>query len=65
MFAANSPGYELLYKQGGRAIDTLLAHRSASIDLIDDADHTFTRLAARERLVALLDRLMAHTASAA
>lgn len=57
VFAAQAPGYELLRRQGGSAIDKLVERQLASLDFVPDADHTFTRLEARERLVALLDRL--------
>jgi alpha-beta hydrolase superfamily lysophospholipase len=57
VFAAHAPGYDLLRKQGGTAIDRLIERQLASLDFVSDADHTFTRLEARERLVALLDRL--------
>lgn len=57
IFAAKAPGYELLRQQSGGAIDRLQERRLASLDFVPDADHTFTRLEARERLVALLDRL--------
>jgi alpha-beta hydrolase superfamily lysophospholipase len=57
VFAAQAPGYDLLRKQGGSAIDRLIERQLASLDFVPDADHTFTRLEARERLVALLDRL--------
>lgn len=57
VFAAHAPGYDLLRKQGGSAIDRLIERQLASLDFVSDADHTFTRLEARERLVALLDRL--------
>ncbi|MBC7957200.1 MAG: alpha/beta hydrolase [Cytophagales bacterium] len=58
VFAARAPGFVLLRKQSGRAMKRLLERKSATIDFIADADHTFTRLEARERLVAVLDRLM-------
>jgi alpha-beta hydrolase superfamily lysophospholipase len=57
IFAANAPGFDLLHKQSGRAIDRLLARQLASIDFVPGADHTFTRLEARERLVEVLDRM--------
>ncbi len=57
VFAARAPGIALLWKQSGRALQRLLDRQLASIDFVPDADHTFTRLEARERLVALLDRL--------
>lgn len=58
VFAQRAPGFVLLRKQSGRAIQRLLDKQVVSIDFIPDADHTFTRLEARERLVAALDRLM-------
>ncbi len=58
VFAEHAPGFELLRKQSGRALPRLLERRAASIDFIPEADHTFTRTDARERLVAVLDRLM-------
>jgi alpha-beta hydrolase superfamily lysophospholipase len=64
VFAAHAPGYELLRQQGGSAIERLVDRHLASLDFVPDADHTFTRLEARERLVALLDRL-AHDTRAA
>jgi alpha-beta hydrolase superfamily lysophospholipase len=57
VFAAHAPGYELLRLQGGNAIDRLVERHLASLDFVPEADHTFTRLEARERLVALLDQL--------
>jgi len=58
VFAAQAPGFMLLRKQSGHAMQQLLKRQQASIDFVLDADHTFTRLEARERLVATLDRLM-------
>jgi len=58
VFASGDPGRKLLELQGGRAVRRLLDQRRISIDLIDGADHTFTRAEARERLVAVLERLM-------
>jgi alpha-beta hydrolase superfamily lysophospholipase len=58
VFASHAPGYRLLNKQSGRAMQRLLDRQLASIDFVPDADHTFTRLEARERLIAVLDRLM-------
>jgi hypothetical protein len=58
VFAERAPGLSLLREQGGRAVQRLFERQAASIDFVADADHTFTRLAARERLVAVLDRLM-------
>ncbi len=58
VFAERAPGFALLRKQSGRAMQRLLEQQAASIDFIANADHTFTRLEARERLVAVLDRLV-------
>lgn len=58
VFAQRAPGFVLLRKQSGRAMQRLLERKAATIDFIPDADHTFTRLEARERLVEVLDRLM-------
>jgi alpha-beta hydrolase superfamily lysophospholipase len=58
VFASHAPGYRLLNKQSGRAMQRLLDRQLASIDFVPDADHTFTRLEARERLMGVLDRLM-------
>lgn len=58
VFAAQAPGFSLLRRQSGRAMQRLLERHVASIDFVPDADHTFTRLEARDRLVAVLDRLV-------
>jgi alpha-beta hydrolase superfamily lysophospholipase len=58
VFATHAPGFVLLRKQGGYAIRQLVKRRQASIDFVPHADHTFTRMEARERLVATLDRLI-------
>ena len=58
VFARHSPGFALLRQQGGRAVDRLIMRGLASVDLVDGADHIFTRLEPRERLVLLLDGLL-------
>jgi pimeloyl-ACP methyl ester carboxylesterase len=58
VFAQDDPGLRLLREQGGRAVQRLVAAGCITIDRIADADHTFTRAEARDRLVAVLDRLM-------
>lgn len=58
VFAAHAPGYDLLRRQSADTIDRLTQRRQASVHFVPDADHTFTRLESRERLVALLDGLM-------
>ena len=63
VFASADPGRKLLELQGGRAVKRLVEQGRISIDLIDGADHTFTRAEARERLVAVLERLLFRPAS--
>lgn len=58
VFAAHAPGFALLRKQSGNAIFRLQQRRQASLDFVADADHTFTQLPARERLIELLDRVI-------
>ena len=58
VFAADASGFALLRKQGGGAVTRLQARSAATLDFVAGADHTFTRSAARERLVQVLDRRM-------
>lgn len=58
VFAIGDPGLEMLSSGGGRSLDRLQADRRLSIDRLPQADHTFTRLEARERLITAVDRLM-------
>lgn len=58
VFATGAPGFTLLQQQSGGALTPLLSKGDVSIDFVPDADHTFTQLHARERLVQVLDRLM-------
>lgn len=58
VFAATSPGHALLRRKGGRILKRSLDRGDLSIDLVPDADHTFTNHAARARLVSVLERLM-------
>lgn len=58
VFADNAPGYALLRREAGSAIDRMVQRGQASLDFIGDADHTFTPLAAREHLVQVLERRM-------
>jgi len=58
VFAATSPGYDLLRRQGGRVVNRLRHRGGLSIDLVEDADHTFTHYEARKRLIPALERLM-------
>ena len=56
VFAAGAPGFALMRKQSGNAIARLQARKVATLDFVIDADHTFTHLRARERLVQVLER---------
>ena len=58
VFAVDAPGFTLLRQQSGHTLTELLGHGDVSIDFVPDADHTFTQLQARERLVRVLDRLV-------
>ncbi len=58
VFAIGDPGEVLLRRQSGRILNKLIAGEQLSICRIPDADHTFTRLDARERLIATLDQYM-------
>ncbi|MEP7101150.1 MAG: alpha/beta hydrolase [Burkholderiales bacterium] len=58
VFGEGASGHELMQRQAGEALDGLLAQSQLSIDLVPDSDHTFTRLAARARLIELLDTLV-------
>lgn len=57
VFADTDPGFELMRRQAGRALDGL-THRGLSIDFVQAANHTFTQLDSRERLNTLLDSLL-------
>jgi pimeloyl-ACP methyl ester carboxylesterase len=54
VFAADEPGPALLDFCGGATARRLAARGALTIDDIPDADHTFTRRAARERLTAVV-----------
>jgi len=58
VFASGHPGHSLLRAQAGRALHRLAGSGALTLDFIDGADHTFTQLEARERLVVLLDSLV-------
>jgi hypothetical protein len=59
VFAAGDPGQALLQRKAGTALEALLEQGLASIDVVPDGDHTFTGLAARQRLITVLDLLVA------
>jgi hypothetical protein len=54
VFSASDPGLPLLQTQGGATARSLRAQGQLGIALIPDADHTFTDLAARRRLLGVL-----------
>jgi alpha-beta hydrolase superfamily lysophospholipase len=54
VFAAADPGLELLRNQGGRTAQRLRSLGQLHVELIADADHTFTDLATRTSLAAML-----------
>jgi alpha-beta hydrolase superfamily lysophospholipase len=58
VFAASDPGQELLRSQGGRTAQRMLARGQLKVELIQDADHTFTDLTARTTLAAALARIL-------
>lgn len=58
VFSNGDPGLALLHLQGGRTVNRLIDAGGLSIDVVEGADHTFTRRIPREALVRQLDRLM-------
>lgn len=54
VFAEGEPGRALLFEQGGRAVAQLQQAGALHLTLCAGADHTFTRRAAREHLLAVL-----------
>jgi hypothetical protein len=61
VFAMGEPGLELLESQGGSIVRRLEAHNKLQIDIIENADHTFTIGASREQLMELLTSRIAQT----
>lgn len=55
-FSEHDPAYEMLVRQAGSTVRRLHSQGSLTLDVLTDADHTFTPYAARERLVALLEQ---------
>jgi alpha/beta superfamily hydrolase len=58
VFAAGAPGHTLLVQESHDVLPAALARGKLSLTIVPDADHTFTRAAARDRLVHELDRLI-------
>jgi predicted alpha/beta hydrolase len=63
VFAAGDPGLELLRSKAGATAARLRADGSIGVELIPEADHTFTDLMPRSRLVDLLVEKLARGAS--
>ena len=57
VFSENEPGEDLLRSLAGRAVGRLQRQGRLHLHHLDDADHTFTGAAARERMAALMDGL--------
>lgn len=57
VFAEGDAGYRLLQDECGSDLSRLLDSGSVTIDVVCNADHTFTQLEARQRLVGVLDSL--------
>jgi len=57
VFAANAPGHALLAQQSGGALSVAQRRGEVSVTFVADADHTFTGVDARDRLVHVLDSL--------
>lgn len=58
IFSESDPGHELLRIDAGSALRGLLDRGAIRVHVIRNADHTFTRRAARSQLVALIDSLV-------
>jgi len=61
IFAATDPGVELLNEKGGTTARRLRARGQLGVELVEHADHTFTDLAARIQLAALLEQKLSGT----
>ena len=59
VFAGADPGHAMLQEQGGAEVRRLQRAGTLTIDLIDQADHTFTPPAAQQALLELLARILA------
>jgi alpha-beta hydrolase superfamily lysophospholipase len=58
VFAARDPGVELLRDQGGAIARKLRDRGVIVVDMIDDADHTFTNRSKRAQLATVLERAL-------
>ena len=57
VFSENEPGEDLLRSLAGRAVARLQRQHRLHLHRVDDADHTFTGEAARQRVAALVETL--------
>lgn len=57
VFSVGEPGIDMLRQQSAGALEDMVQRGAVSIDYITEADHTFTRMDARERLMATLNTL--------
>lgn len=58
LFSESDPGFELLSKRTGRALPELQQDRNFRVYRIPNADHTFTNIGARSRLLTELNKLI-------
>lgn len=58
VFSSSDPGESMLRDGGGAAVNRLQKQGDLTISRLDNADHIFTQLQARERLVRELDLLL-------
>ncbi|MBS0205815.1 MAG: alpha/beta fold hydrolase [Planctomycetes bacterium] len=56
VFSQSDPGYSILTSQAGRQVRRMLRSGQMQVNLIEDADHTFSRHAARQKLMDTLAR---------
>lgn len=61
VFSAQDPGLQVLLQQGGATVGRLRRKSKLDIELIELANHTFTSLQAREKLVSLLTSKLERT----
>lgn len=54
VFSSTDPGYSILTCKAGRQAQRMLRHGQLSATFIEDADHTFSRHAARQKLIDIL-----------
>jgi alpha-beta hydrolase superfamily lysophospholipase len=58
VFAADDPGGPMLWTEGGSVARRLAQQQQLGTVTLDRADHTFTKLEARKRLMAVLDEIV-------